>query len=153
MDVVALSRKGGEDSTSPEGIAVYVTSGRTCWRSAADAHESSLVNPASPRLGGLREQRWRCGHETAAPADTRLKELLDAVLAYPDVPARWSGRELEITPLPVMTTSFHHNGIELRFFSTLTTFAAARDVTLDEIRIECMFPADDATTAFCRSLA
>jgi hypothetical protein len=42
---------------------------------------------------------------------------------------------------------------ELRFFSTITTFATPRDVTLEELRIECCFPDDDATAAFCRELA
>lgn len=29
----------------------------------------------------------------------------------------------------------------------------ARDVTLDELRIECFFPADEETTTFCHCLA
>jgi hypothetical protein len=41
---------------------------------------------------------------------------------------------------------------ELRFFSTITTFAMPRDVTLDEIRIECAFPADESTAELCRLL-
>jgi hypothetical protein len=43
--------------------------------------------------------------------------------------------------------------LELRFFSTITTFATPRDVTLEELRIECCFPDDDATATFCRALA
>jgi hypothetical protein len=41
----------------------------------------------------------------------------------------------------------------LRFFETITTFAGPRDVTLDELRIECFFPADEKTTGFCARLA
>jgi hypothetical protein len=29
----------------------------------------------------------------------------------------------------------------------------ARDVTLEELRIECCFPADDRTRAVCRAMA
>jgi len=35
--------------------------------------------------------------------------------------------------------------VELSFFSTWTSFAAPHDVTLDELRIESSFPADDAS--------
>jgi hypothetical protein len=32
-------------------------------------------------------------------------------------------------------------------FSTITTFGTPQDVTLQELRIECFFPADEATRA------
>jgi len=41
----------------------------------------------------------------------------------------------------------------LRFFSTITRFGTPRDVTIDELRIECTFPADDATAEFYRATA
>jgi hypothetical protein len=41
----------------------------------------------------------------------------------------------------------------LQFLSTFSTFGASRDVTIDELRIECLFPADDKTAEVCRSLA
>lgn len=89
----------------------------------------------------------------AAPSDMKARALLDEVLAYPDVPARWRTREPGATPLPVLTTVFRHGELELRFFSILSTFGAPRDVTLDELRIESMFPADEATAELCRGLA
>jgi hypothetical protein len=57
------------------------------------------------------------------------------------------------TPRPLLTTAFRRDETELRFFSTLTTFGTARDVTIDELRIKCMFPADEATAEQCRILA
>jgi len=36
--------------------------------------------------------------------------------------------------------------------STITTFGTPRDVTIDELRIEGTFPADEATAQFCRTL-
>jgi transcriptional regulator with XRE-family HTH domain len=88
----------------------------------------------------------------AAPTDATARALLDEALAYPDVPQRWRTRELGTSPSPLLTTVFRRNGQELRFFSSITTFATPRDITLDELRIECCFPMDDATTAFCREL-
>jgi transcriptional regulator with XRE-family HTH domain len=88
----------------------------------------------------------------AAPNDAAARALLDEALAYPDVPQRWRTRELGMMPSPLLTTVFRRDGQELRFFSSITTFATPRDITLDELRIECCFPMDDATAAFCRTL-
>jgi transcriptional regulator with XRE-family HTH domain len=89
----------------------------------------------------------------AAPSDAKARALLDEVLRYPDVPARWRTRDLAAAPPPLLTVHFRRGERDLRFFSTITTFGTPRDVTLDELRIECAFPADDATAAFCRELA
>ncbi|HEY6895002.1 MAG TPA: helix-turn-helix transcriptional regulator [Rhodanobacteraceae bacterium] len=89
----------------------------------------------------------------AAPSDAKLGALLDEVLAYPDVPAEWRTREPGASPLPLLTTNFSAGADELRFLSTFATFGTSRDVTIDDLRIECLFPADEATAAFCRALA
>lgn len=86
----------------------------------------------------------------AAPSDSVSRALLDEALSYPGVPARWRTREPGTTPSPLLTTVFRRDGVELRFFSTFTTFGTPRDVTVDELRIECCFPDDEATAAFCR---
>ena len=89
----------------------------------------------------------------AAPGDAVARELLREMLAYPGVPARWRSRDLPSPPSPLLTTVLRRDGIELRFFSTITSFAMPRDITLDELHIECCFPMDDATAAHCRALA
>lgn len=89
----------------------------------------------------------------AVPSDTAAQALLDEVLAYPDVPARWRFRDVEEEPAPVLNLIFQSDLGQLRFFETITTFAAPRDVTLDELRIECAFPADAHTAEVCARLA
>ncbi len=89
----------------------------------------------------------------ATPTDAGLRDLLEQTLAYPDVPQHWRNRDVAAAPTPLLTTHFRHNGRDLRFFSTITTFGTPRDVTLEELRIECAFPEDEATAAFCRELA
>jgi len=89
----------------------------------------------------------------AAPSDTQARELLDEVLAYPGVPASWRTRDLSTAPSPLMTTVLQGDGEQLSFFSTITTFGTPRDVTLEELHIECCFPMDEATAARCRQLA
>lgn len=87
-----------------------------------------------------------------APDDHRASTLLESVLSFPGVPARWRNRE-PVAPMPILTTVYRKEGRELRFFSTITIFATPQDVTLEELRIECAFPADEATVAFCREQA
>jgi transcriptional regulator with XRE-family HTH domain len=89
----------------------------------------------------------------AVPSDPRGRALLEDVLRYPGVPARWHARELAAAPSPLLTVHFRVGAQELRFFSTITTFATPSDVTLDELRIESVFPADEATAELCRRLA
>lgn len=89
----------------------------------------------------------------AAPSDTVAQALLDEVLAYPGVPERWRLRDVEVEPVPVLNLVFRSALGELRFFETVTTFATPRDVTLDELRIECAFPADAHTAEVCAQLA
>ena len=88
----------------------------------------------------------------ASPSDERAKGLLAEVLAYPGVPAHWRTREISPPPTPLLTTIFRKGDVELRFFSTITAFGAPHDVTLEELRIESSFPADEATIVACREL-
>jgi len=89
----------------------------------------------------------------AMPSDQAARHLLDDLLAYPGVPPRWAYRDLEVELSPILTMVFRSPMGELRFFETITTFATPRDVTLDELRIECSFPADEHTAAVCAALA
>ena len=89
----------------------------------------------------------------ATPSDETARALLDEVLAFPGVPARWRFRDVVSEAAPVVYLVFGSELGELRFFETITTFAEARDVTLDELRIECAFPADAHTAEVCAELA
>ena len=90
---------------------------------------------------------------TINPTDQRTRQLLEELFAYPDVPTRWRVRQLGDESSPIVGFRFRSPLGELRFFETITTFAAPYDVTLDEIRIDCTFPADDHTAEVCAGLA
>lgn len=87
------------------------------------------------------------------PTDTAARALLEDILNYSGVPDQWRTRKVDASPPPLLTVVFRRDDLELRFFSTITTFGTPRDVTVDELRIECAFPADAATAEFCRALA
>jgi hypothetical protein len=80
------------------------------------------------------------------PTDEVLQALLHEVLASPHVPDQWRKRELQTPASPMLTFVFCKGDVELRFFSTWTTFGAPHDVTLEELRIESSFPADEETS-------
>jgi hypothetical protein len=51
---------------------------------------------------------------------------------------------------------FARSAVRLRiqwWLSTFSTFGTSTDVTIDELRIESMFPADEATAEVCRTAA
>ncbi|ERJ39212.1 Transcriptional regulator, Cro/CI family [Burkholderia sp. AU4i] len=84
--------------------------------------------------------------------DTRL--LLDDLLATSDAPSdRASPPAPAAAPsLPVIPIGFVHEGVVLRYFSLVTTVGTPQSAAAQELRMECMFPADDATDARHRQL-
>ncbi len=51
-------------------------------------------------------------------------------------------------PMPaVLAARYRVNGIMLAFFSTISAFGSTEDIALADVRIELMFPADEATRA------
>ena len=59
----------------------------------------------------------------------------------------------EDRPQPVLTLDYLVGGRSLSVFTTIATLGTPQDVTLQEVRIECFFPADDRSDALFRSLA
>jgi hypothetical protein len=53
----------------------------------------------------------------------------------------------------VLAMHFRKQDTSLRSFTTIATLGTSQDVTLQELRIECFFPMDDATAALLRSWA
>jgi transcriptional regulator with XRE-family HTH domain len=78
-------------------------------------------------------------------ADVQTTRLLDEVLALPDVPSAWRTPDFATTPLPILPVELAKDGVEVSYFSLVTTVGTPQDVTLQEIRVESFFPADDKT--------
>ncbi len=108
----------------PAGLRPHVTN----WETVAEA----LVRRAHREaVGGVN--------------DVELLKLLAEVLAYPGVPPRLRARNLVTPQLPIIPVCFALNGMAFDFFSTVTTLGTPQDVTLQELRIECFFPANAET--------
>ena len=52
----------------------------------------------------------------------------------------------------VIPTHYRFNGLDLRLFSTLSYFTSTGDVAMSELRLEMMFPADEASKQTLLSL-
>jgi len=79
--------------------------------------------------------------------------LLDELLSYPDVPKAWRTLDLDAPAAPFLAVELAKDDLHLTFFSTLTSLGVPYDITLDELRVECFFPADEGSEALMRRLA
>lgn len=91
--------------------------------------------------------------EAAAGTNPAAARLRDEVLAYPGMPARWKIPDPNAPMSPVLTLRLKRGDLTLSFFSMLTVLAAPRDVMLEQLRVECFYPADAATEETARRLA
>lgn len=108
-----------------------------------------ILNYAAWRAYSLAKLR----QQIEARADPFLRALMAEIAAYPatatDRPADdFEGSERLATPLRVATRF----GI-LSFFNTVTVFGTANDVTLAELALEMLFPADDQTVEIASRMA
>ena len=78
------------------------------------------------------------------------QKLLDRVLAMPGVPRRWHEPSPGVAPDVLLPVHLRRGDLEVRLFTTLTTLGTPLDVTLEELRIESYYPADDATARWLR---
>lgn len=108
--------------------------------------------------GGLREsvENWpevasvtllRLRREVALGGnDAELSALLAEAEAYDQ--GAGASVTLDNPDLPVLGMRLRLGGRRLSVFSTLASFSTAQDITVRDLRIEHVFPADAATEAF-----
>ena len=100
---------------------------------------------------------------TGGVIDDKTRELLAALLAYPDVktgsrpggdrtrqthpePRDEDRRAIGAAPiLPIVPISFRKSKTVLNYFSLVSTVGTPQTVAAQELRIESMFPADEET--------
>lgn len=84
--------------------------------------------------------------------DVATDELLAEVLDYPGVPKHLRRLNLGAPSVPVIPICFRKGDYVFNYFSAVTTLGTPQDVTLQELRIEAMFPADSSTEQRARAL-
>ena len=70
---------------------------------------------------------------------------------FQDAETLWAAEEAAL--FPVLPLEIEKNGIRISLFTVIATFGTAQDVTADELRIESLFPADEATRVLFQTIA
>jgi transcriptional regulator with XRE-family HTH domain len=112
---------------APDGMRPYIAN----WEAVSNGLVQRVFREA---VGGI--------------PDERTMALLRELQAYPpSAPAEplTTGRALPFHPV-----DFRRDGLELSFFSMVTSVGSPLDITAQELRIESFFPADALTEAFAR---
>ena len=92
--------------------------------------------------------------QSTGPSCPELGHMLDELAErVPELPVAGRAFAPEASAPPVVPTEFRLGDRTLRLFTTLTWFGSPQDVTLQELRIECSFPADPSTDAYLREVA
>lgn len=115
----------------PEGMRPFVAD----WETVADSLIQRVYREAVGRV-----------------VDDPTRELLAALRAYPDVqtdiePDKAVGASSAAASMPVIPIGFVKDGHVLKYFSMVASVGTPQTVAAQELRIECMFPADDETEA------
>ena len=92
-------------------------------------------------------------HREVAQGSRVSAQLLNEIMAYPGLSVFSKPASVPAASSPVMTMQLQKGYLRLDFFSTFTTFAMPADAALQQLKIECFYPADDATAEIARKLA
>ena len=112
----------------PEGIRPFIAD----W----EVVSASLLN---------RIEREAVGHV----ADEKTHELIAALLAYAGGGETKAARRADPSPgLPMVPLSFIKGGQRLDYFSMITTVGTPLTIAAQELRVECLYPADDVTERY-----
>jgi transcriptional regulator with XRE-family HTH domain len=76
--------------------------------------------------------------------DAKTKDLLDELSRYPGVDPNW-GALMPEGNLPMIPLCFIKDGMRLNYFSMITMVGTPQTIAAEELRIECLFPADQQT--------
>ncbi|NPT37089.1 helix-turn-helix domain-containing protein [Paraburkholderia xenovorans] len=116
----------------PQGLRPFVAD----WQTVADSLIQRVRREAVGRV-----------------IDDRTRQLLDELLAYPAEAAQ-AGVERRApsiadasAAMPVIPIGFVKNGHVMKYFSMVASVGTPQTVAAQELRLECMFPADEETEA------
>src|SRR5262249_24398148 len=87
-------------------------------------------------------------HREVMQGSQPASALYQDILRYPDLPTGW--RQPASAASPVTPMRLQMDDLNLSFITTFTSFAMPVDAALQQVKIECMFPADAETADAAR---
>lgn len=95
---------------------------------------------------------WRrAQREADALGGEDMRALLRELSRHQDEATLTGGRAAAL--VPVLPLTIEAQGLRISLFTVIATFGTAQDITADELRIETLFPADEATERLFRVAA
>lgn len=88
--------------------------------------------------------------DAAADGTAETAALLERLTGYEGVHEAVNGPPSEPATAPVLPMHFRKGKTDLRLFTTIATLGIPQDITLQELRVECFFPMDEATAGIMR---
>lgn len=90
----------------------------------------------------------------ANPRHVELRGLIEELRSLTGISTTSAAEgEVGFMEVPTMTVKMQNDQVTLQFFSMISTFGAALDVTADELRLELLFPSDNETAEFLTSVS
>ncbi|MDX3380877.1 helix-turn-helix transcriptional regulator [Streptomyces niveiscabiei] len=110
----------------------------------------------APRIRNLPEWRAHLLHQMerqlALQRSPELRELYDEVAAYPAPQEPRDTEPAPDTPVFALPLRITHEGRTLSFVSSISTFNTPTDVTVAELAVETLLPADPATAKYLQEI-
>ena len=131
------------------------------WADVADTGSKNLVKLAlhpkglKPYIGNweLFARYFLHGLEQELrfnPYSIQTRALLEEIRDYPDLPAEASFTSPN--NLPFLSLQLQKGDLEINLFTMVSTFGNPHDITLQQLRIETFFPADEETEKAIRAI-
>jgi transcriptional regulator with XRE-family HTH domain len=92
-------------------------------------------------------------HREVARGSRVSSRLLDEIMVYPGLTDFAKPAGASIPSSPIMTMQLQKGDFRINFFSTFTTFAMPANAALQQLKIECFYPADTVTAETARKFA
>jgi transcriptional regulator with XRE-family HTH domain len=107
------------------------------------------IRPFVANWASIAPLLWhRAKREAETLGGQEMSKVLTDLAQYQDAETLWSAQEAAL--VPVLPLEIEKDGLRVSLFTVIATFGTAQDVTADELRIESLFPADEATERLFR---
>lgn len=97
-----------------------------------------------------RQTVQRLHREALGPTD--LRNAMERIRRYPDLPDRWWHFDVKYTPNPVFPICLKIADAQLELFSVIASIAMPTNALAQELRVETFFPVDEGAEALLLKL-
>lgn len=134
--------------------------GSDLWTRVGGTHRNLMrlffhpggIRPFVTNWAAVAPLLWhRAQREAEALGGQEMKQVLAELSPHQDSHTLWAAEDAAL--VPVLPLEFTKDGLQISLFTVIATFGTAQDVTADELRIESLFPADEATERLFRDAA